>query len=734
MEKKFVSIVFCMLLIATAVLPSVLTMNASTPSTTNSKELKVSANRLDFSQEEEMAITVENSGGEPVNFDVFPKVEIFNEQGEKIFPSYSEKGNWTLKPGEKETYVWDQKDLKGEIVNPGKFTIRTVSELAVEAVYIPHVVDIGYVILVAGDHSHAEHDVRCYLGPRQIYDDLVDIGFTDDRIQFLNREYNGVDPKIDDIASEETVEDAITVWAAARVGMWTPLYIIMFDHGGSNSFSVVNDVGGDSVIASDLRSWIDQLNDDTNARIDVWIMACHSGSFIDELSRNGKITITSTCSSLGTAGGQAPYYEYFTSYFWPKIMCGYTWGEAFNYACDQAHAAAANDIPLLDDDGDGVGHGLYDCSGVFEGDLPHDGDGSYAMDRYMGEIRLRCIFQVLHWNVVCPVKYYPPNLGVDTIPLWATIDTEEPLDNVSACLLDPNYVCVGCFDEVPCQYFKMTDEDNDGKWTVDIPIEEFYKYKATDFTILINAKSKNGQSTIPLRTNVFLRQASQDNKKPSINIDNPRDGQVVGGTLDIKGSVSDNIEVYKILIYLGNYKIKEITPSPCSHYYFNCSVNLKDFQQGLAQIQVIAYDINQNMNVLTRKITIVGSPSKPSTPSGPTSGKVGNEYPYKTATADPQGDKVFYLWDWGDGIQSGWLGPYDSGDSIVTSHKWGKRGIYNIKVKAKDIYGAESPWSDPLIVTMPKNKAITIPFLQFLQKFIQSHPNMFPILRNLLGI
>jgi hypothetical protein len=35
-------------------------------------------------------------------------------------------------------------------------------------------------------------------------------------------------------------------------------------------------------------------------------------------------------------------------------------------------------------------------------------------------------------------------------------------------------------------------------------------------------------------------------------------------------------------------------------------------------------------------------------------------------------------------------------------HNWTERGEYEIRVKAKDTWGNESEWSDPLVVTMPK--------------------------------
>jgi len=94
-------------------------------------------------------------------------------------------------------------------------------------------------------------------------------------------------------------------------------------------------------------------------------------------------------------------------------------------------------------------------------------------------------------------------------------------------------------------------------------------------------------------------------------------------------------------------------------------------------------------------------PHKPARPNGPSQIKAGKTYNYTTSTADPDGDQVYYWFDWGDGTNSGWLGPYNSGENVTASHKWEKRGEYAIKVRAKDIHGAMSEWSDPLPIKAP---------------------------------
>jgi hypothetical protein len=58
------------------------------------------------------------------------------------------------------------------------------------------------------------------------------------------------------------------------------------------------------------------------------------------------------------------------------------------------------------------------------------------------------------------------------------------------------------------------------------------------------------------------------------------------------------------------------------------------------------------------------------------------------------GHPVQYLFDWGDGNTSGWIGPFASGQEIIVNYKWSNLGTYTISCKAKDIYGAESNWSE----------------------------------------
>jgi len=97
-----------------------------------------------------------------------------------------------------------------------------------------------------------------------------------------------------------------------------------------------------------------------------------------------------------------------------------------------------------------------------------------------------------------------------------------------------------------------------------------------------------------------------------------------------------------------------------------------------------------------------------------------------TTTNDQDGDQIWFKWDWGDGNQSEWIGPYNTGDTCEATHTWDEKDDYEIKVKAKDEHGKESEWSDPLAISMPKNKAIN----PFLERLIER----FPILEQILQL
>ncbi|MCP5408948.1 MAG: PKD domain-containing protein [Chromatiaceae bacterium] len=91
------------------------------------------------------------------------------------------------------------------------------------------------------------------------------------------------------------------------------------------------------------------------------------------------------------------------------------------------------------------------------------------------------------------------------------------------------------------------------------------------------------------------------------------------------------------------------------------------------------------------------APFPPHTITGPTNGQIGEILTYSTAAVDTWGDLMTYEFDWGDGSssQTGL-----SGGSQTAAHSWAAPGTYLVRTKAKDEFGEESGWSDPLEVTI----------------------------------
>jgi hypothetical protein len=123
-------------------------------------------------------------------------------------------------------------------------------------------------------------------------------------------------------------------------------------------------------------------------------------------------------------------------------------------------------------------------------------------------------------------------------------------------------------------------------------------------------------------------------------------------------------------------------------------------------------------------------PNKPDIPSGTIKGEAGIDYIYSSYATDPDGGTLFYNFSWGDGTYTGWIGPYFEWETANASHNWTNEGDYEIRVKASD-GSLESVWSDPFIVTMPKNKLLTISiFKPLLERF----PMLYKLLLRFLVI
>lgn len=150
---------------------------------------------------------------------------------------------------------------------------------------------------------------------------------------------------------------------------------------------------------------------------------------------------------------------------------------------------------------------------------------------------------------------------------------------------------------------------------------------------------------------------------------------------------------------------------------------------------ISAVDLSNNWadtNIIHVPIGPNNAPDNPNI-NGPPSGTAGTELEYTFVSIDPDDDDIAqYIINWGDGIEETIIGPFKSGIPQSKSHTWTSQGTYTIKAKAKDIFGFESDWGE-LVVTMPRSKTISTLYT-LLYNFLQSHPNMFPILQQFLKL
>jgi len=102
-------------------------------------------------------------------------------------------------------------------------------------------------------------------------------------------------------------------------------------------------------------------------------------------------------------------------------------------------------------------------------------------------------------------------------------------------------------------------------------------------------------------------------------------------------------------------------------------------------------------------------PDIPVSPDGRDYGVPDEEYEFFASTTDPEGDQIFYLFDWGDGEYSGWIGSFESGETASASHTWHELGSYNIRVRARDRWRYASNWSDVKVFPIVENTPPNIP-------------------------
>lgn len=446
----------------------------------------------------------------------------------------------------------------------------------------------GCCIIVAGDRA-GDQIAQINYETNYIYKIFQDAGYSNDEIYLMHQpQYNPQDVNddgINDVDNNSTVANlrwAIESWAKYRVSPNNPLFLILDDH-GSNNFFCINDL--ENLNASNLAAWIDTLENDTDTSVHVIYSACRSGSFINELSRSGRIIITS-CLSGQSSYCQPNGFESFFWFFWNSIKSGHSIMTCFNDA--SAHMITVEQVPLLDDNGDGIGH--WAC-------IPNNGDGYLAENTYIS--RCEWPFPWISQAVAKQSFAWPPS---SNITLWAQVQNDTNLLGVSAWMQPPDWSLSASNDTriVPSfEEFLMTDVDGDGNWTVSVPVANFTGHASgpSNFTFYIVATQKNNETVISNAINVQFTSTGiplDDTTSPSVMIERPLEESVMYGMIEINGTATDDSCLQKAELYINNNLVDTLNFSSYSLSYFTFNFNTTTIENGATEILLKVFDSTGN--------------------------------------------------------------------------------------------------------------------------------------------
>ncbi|MFC1493813.1 FG-GAP-like repeat-containing protein, partial [Thermodesulfobacteriota bacterium] len=228
---------------------------------------------------------------------------------------FNKLGEWTLRAKFEETA-----NFKGAGTDPPvEVTVRVVPTA-------------GYAILVQGRISTNEGMESHHKTASFVYEKLKDRQILDEDIQYLSWMY---DSNVDDIPSKENIQEAITIWAKDKMvpdynppewytdeqgqpideqGQPGDLYIIMLDHGWTNSTNV--DEGefyiypDNPLTSTELSGWVNDLHayiegseTSYDRNIVMLLGFCRAGAFIEELSHENRVIISSAAKDEASHRG-----------------------------------------------------------------------------------------------------------------------------------------------------------------------------------------------------------------------------------------------------------------------------------------------------------------------------------------------------------------------------------------------------------------------------------------------
>jgi len=208
------------------------------------------------------------------------------------------------------------------------------------------------------------------------------------------------------------------------------------------------------------------------------------------------------------------------------------------------------------------------------------------------------------------------------------------------------------------------------------------------YSLRVIAKDENGaQSDWSEGLGVVI-----ENEPLTVDAEGPYQGNIMED-IEFDSTVTGGISPYEYLWDYGDGNTSSGDPHP-THNYGNA---------GNYTVTLTVTD-SEDETASDKTWTYINAPPNKPIITGKTNGKAGVEYEYEIYIEDPDGDDVDYYVDFGDGDFIRYMGYYFPSPLIDKFNKsWDSEGVYTVRARAMDKYGAQSDWGT-LEVNMPKDK------------------------------
>ncbi len=277
--------------------------------------------------------------------------------------------------------------------------------------------------------------------------------YGDTRLHYMNpiavQDWDG-DGVDDEIVDESTLTPASVQTAIGSLvddlDNMFPNVLYFAGHGYVGELDV-NGTAADNVAITDLTSWINGANLETNTPLVVVFEACFSGGFVQPLAAENRVVI-SACRDDQFADYLNG--ESFSTRFWEEIWYGNSVGDAFDVASEWSFFFLNQQEPFLDADGNGTPN--------------EESDFLIADDLYLGG-------EFQHGAVLPSVLEAPEFISIqgDSINVWTTFNRR--MDRVWGRLVPINYSGTPAYDQLPT--FELS-EANGFSYSADLNVSESF--------------------------------------------------------------------------------------------------------------------------------------------------------------------------------------------------------------------------------------------------------------------